>query len=447
LDKAFREGNEAQQRRDFSRAEELYRKVIAGNPQYHGAHFNLALSLAAHGKLDDAIAECRKEEDVNAKEVRSYEMAATLLAMRGRQDEAIQEWHKLLKVDPANHDTSLKLSTLLSLQGKDAEAVSVLEDAMKASPDSTKLELALGQKYLKAGQIDQGVSLVQKAIENGTPSDDTAEMLNDAAYALAESKTHLDVAKQYAEKAIGQIEAESAAAGDSDDAFRFGSQFVAFWDTLGWVYFQMGDLTRASDFLLPAWVQGQRSAVGEHLGQAYEKMGRKKEAAKIYLQALAAQTSGSALVNSPILDPAARQKEYQKEHNEIVARYEKLTGLKYSSQIEIKRLPNGEWSKTPAEELLDQQKVKFSPTSKVSGTALVAIGFTAGKVESVRFKSGDGALQSISEQLKGVKFPMPFPPNSAARIVRFVKLSCNASGGCTAEIVNGSQLMLGFGVY
>lgn len=439
LDNTFREGNAALQRRDFSQAEELYRKVIAGNSRYHGAHYNLALALAGSRRMDEAVGELRKEEEITPDDPKSYDALAGYLMMQGRPDEAAEEWRKLLKVDPKNHDAALKLSTALVLQHKNADALAVLEDAAKKSPDSPSLEMALGQLYVRAGQAEKGVPHLQNAIEKGLgPSGINPGMLNDAAWALAEKNTHLELAKEYAEKAIAQLEDISETSEDSDEALRFSFQFPALWDTLGWVYFQQGDTARAEDFILPAWVQGQRSSIGDHLGQVYERAGKKKEAAKAYEQALVAQSA-----TAPYGGLAVQQTEYRKQHEEIVARYEKLTGQKHSERIEVRRLPNGEWSKMPAEELQDSQRVKMGPTTKVTGTALFTVVFTPGKVESVRFRSGDGQLQSIGEQLKVVKFPMPFPPGSGAKIPRLVKLSCASGSECTAEFVSRTQVMAG----
>jgi len=396
LDNKFREGTEAERGRDFTRAEELFREVIAAHPKYQGAHFNLALALAAQNKMNDAIEEFHKEQEVSPNDVRVYELPARYLTFMRRGDEAMEEWRRLLKVDPKNRDAALNLSGLLTAVGKDEDAIAVLETSAKESPGSPSLEFALGEEYVKNGQADSGIAHLRKAMDSAADSRAIEPMmLNDAAYLLAERDTHVDVAKEYAEKAAAELDKRSVeAAGSDDTGLRMGPQFVALWDTLGWVYFQMGDAARAESFARAAWLLGQQGVAGDHLGQIYEKLGKKKEAEHVYEQALSAELIPPFVTSAA--GPMAYQKAYQKGHDRILEHYEKLTGHKFSENLEVKRLPNGEWTKTPAEELRDSLVVKISKTTGVTGVAEFSVVLTPTAVESVRYRSGDGETQSRS---------------------------------------------------
>ena len=61
---------------------------------------------------------------------------------------------------------------------------------------------------------------------------------------------------------------------------------IAYWDTLGWVYFARGDLDKAEKYVSAAWRLGQHGEVGDHLGQIYEKRGKKDEAIRTYALAM-----------------------------------------------------------------------------------------------------------------------------------------------------------------
>ena len=111
----FREGNQALQRRDGRQAQRLFEKVIAHEPKYKGAHFNLGIALVAQGNFSDALVEFRKEEEISPDEVRSYLAAATYANFTGQKDEAVAELRKLLKVDPDNRDAAMNLSQLLGV--------------------------------------------------------------------------------------------------------------------------------------------------------------------------------------------------------------------------------------------------------------------------------------------------------------------------------------------
>ena len=98
-------------------------------------------------------------------------------------------------------------------------------------------------------------------------------------------------------------------------------------------------------------------------------------------------------------------------------------------------MPNGEWTKTPSEELKDTMRVKIRKTASVSGTAEFDVVFAPGKVETVRYLRGDDALRALADGLQTAHYPMVFPAGSGAKIVRRVKLTCNSTSGCTAEML------------
>src|SRR6185503_12609331 len=68
-----------------------------------------------------------------------------------------------------------------------------------------------------------------------------------------------------------------------EDLRQVGS-LAAYWDTLGWVYFQRGDLDAAEKYVKAAWMLQQHSEVGHHVGAVAEKRGNKAEAIRFYAQ-------------------------------------------------------------------------------------------------------------------------------------------------------------------
>ena len=435
LDRIFQEGVDALQNRDFTRAEELFKRVMAGDPKYHGAHFNLAAALVSQGKMAEGISEFRKEEEVTPSDQRSYQMAATYSMFANHNEDAIQDWSKLLKIDPKNRDAALKLSGLLTAGGKNAEAVAVLEEAVKQSPGSPSLEMALGQAYVKAGYADKAIPYMRQAVKDETdPHGLDPGMLNDAAYLLAESNQHLDEARQFAEKAVVQLDARSLEAAKTDDptGLTLAAGFAATWDTLGWVYFQQGDLTRAEDYVRAAWVLGQSGTSGDHLAQIYEKLGRKKEAEHVYLQALSAHYVPTISWGDP---SSNRTLAYATNRNIILSHYQKLTGRKEPPPLEIRRLPSGEWSKTPSDELLAKRRASVSKAPHPAAVCDFEMVFSPGQVETIRYVKGDETLRAMMEKVKAAHFEMLFPAGSTAKIPRMATLTCSPSSGCNVELL------------
>lgn len=428
LDSMFVDGTNALQQRDFDGAREIFEKIIAKDPNYKGAHFNLGMAMAARNDFPEAIEQFRNEERVSPTDARAYQIVASFLTRTGRRNEAMDEWRTLLKVAPDNRTAASALAGLLYESEKYPEAVSVLETAIKASPDSSTLQMQLGSAYLKTGQKDKAVASFRSALEQ--KSDDPG-ILNNVSYTLAENNLQLDLALEYAKKAIAKLD-EQLKSDSSDEAeLRTTYMYSLVWDTLGWVYFQRGDTKQAEDWIRPAWLLGEESVVAEHLGEVYEKEGRRQEAARSYLNALAISPAPTGIQ----LFQNDAMKTYQDQTRAMANRYRKLTGKEPPLQ-ETRRLPNGEWTQTPAEQLVHSRELKVTNEKKLSGRAQFLVTFKSGTATSVHYRSGDENLTGLSTQLRAVRYPFVFPPDENAIISVQVDVLCNSGSTCSAKLVN-----------
>jgi tetratricopeptide (TPR) repeat protein len=429
------DGESAMRQRNFQRAQELFELVIKKDPNYRGAHFDLGIALASRGTTTDAMEEFRKEEKISPSDPRPYQVVAAYLTQTGNRNEAIEEWRKLVHVDPQNRTAVARLAGMLYESEKYSEAVAVLEPAVKASPDSSSLQDQLGSAYAKNGQHDKALAMFKQLLEQ---KGDDPSTLNDVAWTLAENKISLDVAQQWAEKAVRLLEEQAHGAESSDDAaLRVTFQLSLTWDTLGWVYFQQGDSKRAEPLVKAAWLLGEDSVVAKHLGEIYAKEGKTQMAAKAYLNALAVSPAATGSTNMGSFMMGAQnevQKAQQKEADEIQGRYEKLTGKKPELRTSV-RLPNGEWTLTPAEQLRRSREVKLTNEGKLSGKAQFTVVLKPGKVESAERSSGDPVLDSLSDKLEAAHYPVEFPPDSAAILVLRVEVTCETAA-CIGRLEN-----------
>ena len=423
IDEMMEEGKSAGQRRDFRSAQDWFRKVIAKDPKYAGAHFGLGSALMMQGQIDAAMAEFRQEQEISPQDERAYLAPAMFLEQMGKKDEAIAEWRKLLKADPSNQKAAASVGRLLIASEKYKEAIEAFETAARQDPDNPGVQLALGGAYLKTGNKDQAIAHMKAAIDL---KNDDAMLLNNAAYTLADGKIGLDLAQQYAEKSLSELE-EQANKPDSSDELRRTFQFSYVWDTLGWVYFQRGDTNKGESFVRASWLLRQDSLVGKHLGDICAKLGKKTEAAHTYELAIAA-TSGTMTGSSP----TDRSEMYQQRSKELNSRYQKLTGT--VPRNEIRRLPNGEWTLTADQQLQQLRELKFDNAKKLSGSAQFVIAFKPGEIDTVDYISGDEALKVLDDKLKSLHFQVAFPPASTAVLVRKAQVECRPAT-CTVKLL------------
>jgi tetratricopeptide (TPR) repeat protein len=236
-------------------------------------------------------------------------------------------------------------------------------------------------------------------------------MWNNIAYQLSLKQVELERALRYAESAVSATTAASRNMTVKDVTVRelaVTSSLANYWDTLGWVHFATGDLTRAEPLVLAAWQLAQHSEVGDHLGQIYEKQGRREEALRAYALSLASE--------SPT--------------DEIRARFTKLAGGKAASDVLIGKHKDG---------LADMRTHALRVKSPAEGSADFFILVGAKGVEEVRFIKGDEPLKPLAEALRTLALAGAVPPDSDARIVRRATVTCGGSSTsknrtCTARL-------------
>jgi tetratricopeptide (TPR) repeat protein len=408
----MQQGLEAADRRDMTQAEESCRKVIALDPKYPSVHGVLAWVYLQQRNLEGALKELQLEMEYHPELPGTYQMLSQIYASRKRKDEAIEVCRKWLKADPGSREAALQLAKMLSDGNKNVEAITVLENAIKISPDSPSLQYALGDLYLKEKQTEQGVALLKKAISFDSPS----EVLNSVAYALAEANVELELANEYGDKALAQTEAFSMKAADDQEGLKSARQLGAIWDTMGWIYFRRGEYEKALTYARAAWLLGQRPAVGDHLGQIYEKLGKKPEALHAYKLALASANGNMA---------------------EVRKHYEQLSGDK-ASDVDVPRLrrsTNGSYEPAPTEELSRMRTAKLTSSPHASGSAVFTIVFSPVKPNEVKYVSGDESLKAMSSQVASAKLKVEFPDLGPFQIFRRAMLVCSTVTGCDAVML------------
>jgi tetratricopeptide (TPR) repeat protein len=191
--------------------------------------------------------------------------------------------------DPWAH-TNLGRVYILNQQSE--KAVVELELAESIAPEDPSVALNLGRAYMKTNQTE----LAAKAFEKSTQLQPVPFRWNAVAYEMAVDKLDLPQAEKYAEDGIAAtlLQMRDTSRGhltreDSSNASRIAS----YWDTWGWIRFQKGDLPEAEKYVKCAWMIDPLSINSDHLGQIYEKQGRKAEAMCMYQMALAADSSAS----------------------------------------------------------------------------------------------------------------------------------------------------------
>jgi tetratricopeptide (TPR) repeat protein len=189
---------------------------------------------------------------------------------------------------------------------------------------------------------------------------------------------------------------------------------IAYWDTLGWVYFSEGNLDKAERYVAAAWSLGQHGEVGDHLGQIYEKQGKKDRALSTYELALAG------------LRPIPETQE----RIDALRKTDSKAGAKGNSKSPEKIEAATQQAKEDLQSLrtIDLGKAKDAGSAEffvlLNGGASTPV-----KAESVRFVSGDEKLKIFSDALRTAQYHATFPDDVPVKILRRGTLSCSSETG------------------
>ncbi len=148
------------------------------------------------------------------------------------------------------------------------EAVTRARAALVRLGDSAPVQFSYAAALERSGAWDDAVAQFRKLIAKHP---DNAGALNYLGYMFADKGVHLEEARDMLTKAVRSDPASGA-----------------YQDSLGWVYFRLGDLDRAEVYLTEAVrLEPFDATVQEHVGDLLRSRGNKAKAAAAYRQALA----------------------------------------------------------------------------------------------------------------------------------------------------------------
>jgi tetratricopeptide (TPR) repeat protein len=373
-----------------------YREVQRLEPDDLQASYGLGSAYLRRELADQAINEFKKSVAAAPNDPNAYQMLASAYAFLHRCDEALDAWKQVEKLSPGGTDAPGGIAMILVAQKRYAEAIAELQPVVESNPRIAPLAFSLGVAYARSGNGDKAIAAFQKALEVTT----NANMLNGVGYELAEDNVRLDDALRFTEQAVEQGEDSTATIDLSSLTLadlRKMTSLAAYWDSLGWAHFRLGHMEEAQKFLAASWKLAQIPAVGDHLGQLYEKMGDKRKAINYYALTLATN-------HAP---------------QETSARLENLIGSKVRADGAAKS----------ALDILGQQRtVKLQRVAKGGATAEFFVEFRPNSATGVKFINGSEELQGATKALASATYDVAFPDQRAVRLVRRGILDCPATG-------------------
>ncbi len=377
---------------NYQLAIDLFQRVVKLEPKHKDVWNNLGRAYLGLNQTDEAIKAFQKQIEIDPYDQYAYNNLGRAYERQGKFDEAIKQYQKQIEVNPLDQFAHGNLGEVYIRQKKFAEAVPELEKAVTLQPKNPVLLISLGQAYIATNQTDKGMQQFEKAI-SVSPSPLT---WNNIAYSLAEQNVQLERADKYADAAIDAMQTQLRDV--RLDNLRLQDLAAALflyeiWDTKGWIAFKRGDLNTAEQYIDAAWLASGSGTIGEHLGETYEKQGKREQAIRVYVDALA---------GDPPSDTAR----------------ERLTALGVSKGIDRK-------IEQAHQEMQRARTTALGTSGK--GSAQFYLLMSPSKVEQVKFIKGSDGLKSLSDVLEKTNVGTKFPPAAEVRVVRRAVVTCGTA--------------------
>ncbi len=191
---------------------------------------------------------------------------------------AVKYFYSAHQLNPGDTTIILQLAFVLNSIKRYDEGIAILEQVVDENTKDKNLLSLLALMYNNAGMYKESDEIYERALKL-YPDDPL--LLNNYAYSLAERGFDLDRAMEMSRKSL-----------------EIDSLNSSYLDTLGWIYFQLGDYENAKFYINLAIEQGSESAeVLEHMGDVYLKLNDKDKAKEYYKKAFEKEPDRKGLMD------------------------------------------------------------------------------------------------------------------------------------------------------
>jgi tetratricopeptide (TPR) repeat protein len=133
---------------------EEYRAAIAVDPNVPEVHIALADFYLSNSEFEDALAECRRELEMNAYSSAAKVRIGRIYLQQHDYDKAIQYLEEALKGDPDDANARADLAQGLEVLGNTGRAIAEYQRALKLDPSLNRIHYVLGRLYRKTGKAE-----------------------------------------------------------------------------------------------------------------------------------------------------------------------------------------------------------------------------------------------------------------------------------------------------
>lgn len=259
---------------------------------------NLAEIYKEQNKIDQEVAEYQKMAPLGSDyEVYAFDQEVEAYREVHQYDKAVETARAAVQKEPKNDDLKLTLARQLADTGQVEQGIGMAKGVVDSNPKNLESYYQLAQIYTDLRRWKEASDTLDAAEKQATKKEDHT-MVDFQRAMLADRAKHFDEAETEFKKVLESdpnnaltlnnygfmLADRNVRLNDALAMIRKAVQLeptnYAYLDSLGWVYFRLGQYTQAEDDLQRAISRGATDpTVHDHLGDVYEKTGRLKQAA------------------------------------------------------------------------------------------------------------------------------------------------------------------------
>lgn len=357
LDEALAAALKSHQAGDLSRAEEIYRRILAVDPGHAEAWHLLGVIAHQVGKNERAVEQIQRAISVDASNADYHNNLGEALRALGQRDEAAACYREALRLRPSYPEALNNLGNALHDQGNSAAAADRYQEALRLKPDFALAANNLGNVLYALGKPEEAAERYRQALRLEPTCAEAHNNLGnilrkqgklvEAACSFQEALKHRPAFLD-ARTSLGQVLLERGKAAEAAACFqevlRRRPESVETRNSLGIALHKQGRLDEAIACyrrvleIRPEFVEARNN-----LGFALQNQGKVAEAVACYRQLLVLDPSFAEAHNNlgNILQEQGRLEEafasyhealrirpdYAKAHNNLGSAYQELGKL------------------------------------------------------------------------------------------------------------------------
>jgi len=143
----------------------LITQAIKNNPEIPGYHNSLGNIFKAQGKIEAAVSSYKKAVQLKPDYAEAYSNLGNVLKDQDEIEDAISSYKKAVELKPDYAEAYSNLGIAYKDQGRLGEAISSYKKALELKPDYAEAYSNLGNAYKDQGKIEDAISSYKKAVQ------------------------------------------------------------------------------------------------------------------------------------------------------------------------------------------------------------------------------------------------------------------------------------------